>query len=185
MEQRVRWRYAAGLMALVALTAAGCGSHAAPSAGQGSLPSTAPVQSAARVRTAAAFTVRDTAGQTITVPSPDTTVLYFMAAWCGSCVVGEQRLAGLQPLLPHGVRLVSLDVTPQTDTAAALDRLAASTGAHWPQAFAATSVVSAYGVTYLDTVAVVNPRGQLVYEGPIPSTSRLLSIVRSAVAGKD
>lgn len=182
MEKQIRWRFAAGLIASVALIAAGCGSNpAAAPQHRSSSPATS-VRSQTRV--AAAFSVRDTAGQTIAVPSSDTTVLYFMAAWCGSCAVGERRLADLQPLLPPGVRLVSLDVTPQTDTAAALNQLAADAGAKWPQAFAPTSVLSAYKVAYLDTVAVVSPSGRLVYEGPIPTSSNLLSIVRSA-AGKD
>jgi hypothetical protein len=107
-----------------------------------------------------------------------------MAAWCGSCAAGEQQLAQMQPQLPPGVQMVSLDVTPQTDTPAALDKLAAAAGAKWPQAFASNAVISAYKVAYLDTVAVVSSKGQLLYKGPIPSADQLLSIVRGT-AGKD
>lgn len=192
--RHVRLLSGAALALAVALIAAGCGTTTAsnashqttPAAGASktaptsSTPATAPQTSGP----APAFTVADTDGQTITVPSAHTTVLFFMAAWCGSCAAGEHQLAQLQPKLPRGVQMVSLDVTPQSDTPAALDKLAAAAGAKWPQAFASTMVISAYKVTYLDTVAVVSPKGQLLYEGPIPSSPKLLSIVRSA-AGTD
>ena len=192
--RHVRLLSGAGLTLTVALIAAGCGSPAAPSTGHPTSPSAASSQAATASNVPAAapqpfgpapaFSATDTDGQTVTVPSGHTTVLYFMAAWCGSCAAGEQQLAQLQPQLPAGVQMVSLDVTPQTDTPAALDQLASAAGAKWPQAFASNAVIAAYKVAYLDTVAVVSPKGQLVYEGPIPSSPRLLSIVRSA-AGTD
>ena len=183
----------AGLVLAVTLIAAGCGTTTASNAGhqtataKSSKPASvasSPAAVSQPLGPAPAFSVTDTAGQTVTVPSAHATVLYFMAAWCGSCAAGEQQLAQLQRQLPVGVQMVSLDVTPQTDTPAALDQLASAAGAKWPQAFASNAVISAYKVAYLDTVAVVNPKGQLVYEGPIPAPGKLLSIVRSA-AGTD
>ena len=189
----VRLITGAGLALAVILLAAGCGTTTASNAGHQTATATsskpasvasAPVATSQPLGSAPAFSVTDTEGQTVTVPSAHTTVLYFMAAWCGSCAAGEQQLAQLQPQLPAGVQMVSLDVTPQTDTPAALDQLASAAGAKWPQAFASNAVIAAYKVAYLDTVAVVSAKGQLVYEGPIPSSPKLLSIVRS-VAGTD
>lgn len=192
--RHVRLLSGAGLALAVALIAAGCGNPTAASTGYQTSPTAGSPQTTTTSSTPAAapqlsgpapaFSVTDTDGQTITVPSAHTTVVYFMAAWCGSCAAGEQQLAQMEPQLPPGVQMVSLDVTPQTDTPAALDQLASAAGAKWPQAFASNAVIAAYKVAYLDTVAVVSPKGQLVYEGPIPSSPRLLSIVRSA-AGTD
>lgn len=179
----------AGLALALTLIAVGCGTTAASNIDHQKSAQAAPAASHAFVSLqplgpAPAFSVTDMTGQTVTIPSGHTTILYFMAAWCGSCIAGEQQLVQLQPQLPSGVQMVSLDVTAQTDTPAALDQLASATGAKWPQAFASRAVISAYRIVYLDTVAVVSAKGQLVYEGPLPSPPKLLSIVRSA-AGTD
>ena len=94
------------------------------SAGASNVPAAAPQA----LGPAPGFSVTDTDGQTVTVPSTHTTVLYVMAALYGSCRAGEQQLAQLQPRLPQEVEMVSLDATPQTDTIVTLDQLAAAAG---------------------------------------------------------
>lgn len=180
----------AGLMFTLALMAAGCGSASASSPGHQTSRSAASTPSATAspmpktapkfLRPVPAFSVKDTHGQTIMVPSGHTTILYFMAAWCGSCAVGERSLAHLQSQFPPGVHIISLDVTPQVDTPAALENLATLAGATWPQAFASTAVLAAYKITSLDTLAVVSSKGQLMYEGPLPPLPQLLSFLHGA-----
>ncbi|MCY0885809.1 MAG: hypothetical protein OWV35_07995, partial [Firmicutes bacterium] len=116
----------------------------------------------------------------IRVPAGGPTLLYFMSAQCASCIAGEEQLAALRPRLPAGVHLVSLDVTPGYDTAAALAALARRAGAGWPQAFATPAILTAYRVTALDQVAVISRQGHLLYDGPLPSDRRLLALMAAA-----
>jgi hypothetical protein len=69
------------------------------------------------------------------------TVLYFMSVQCGSCIDGQQQLAGVASELPARTQVVSVDVTPQTDLASPVAHLARPVGAHWPQAFATLPVI--------------------------------------------
>lgn len=121
-------------------------------------------------------------GQSVSWPSAGVTVLYFMSAQCGSCIQGEQQLAALEATLPATVHLVSLDVTPQTDTRSMLSAVAHQVGAHWPQAFATPALLTAYHVVALDQVAVVNAHGQVVYDGALPFNTQLRQMIRQAGA---
>lgn len=171
---------------LLGVGLAGCG-VGAPQAGAAH--NTAPAKTTTTTRppvptdpAAPAFTVTALSGSTVSVPNGAPTVVYFMSAICGSCIQGEQQLAQLAPQLPGSVRLLSLDVTPQSDTAQSLAGVAQETGARWPQAFATSAILQAYRVTQLDQVAVVTASGRVLYNGPLPSNSQLLSLIHRAEA---
>ena len=109
---------AAALLLGVGLVGCGAGvphasaTHPAAPAKTATAPPPAQVEAVA-----SAFSVRDLSGSTVSVPNGAPTVVYFMSATCGSCIQGEQQLAQLATQLPGSVRLLSLDVTPQYDTA--------------------------------------------------------------------
>lgn len=130
-----------------------------------------------------AYQVLSVRGQTVSWPRPGAaTVLYFMSAQCGSCIQGERQLAALQAGLPATVQLVSLDVTPEVDTAAMLRSVAREAGADWPQAFATPALLTAYHVVALDQVAVLTDRGRVVYDGGLPSNGQLRQAIARAEA---
>jgi hypothetical protein len=119
----------------------------------------------------------------VAVPAAPVTVLYFMSAQCATCAAGEQALARVAARLPHGTRLISVDVTPVTDPPTTLSTLAHEVGATWPQAYATMGVIKAYNVTALDQLAIVNAHGQILYNGARPSDRQLLALVRRASMG--
>lgn len=119
-------------------------------------------------------------GQTLTFPQGRPTLLYFMSASCSSCWQGNSQIAGIYPTLRHMAQVVSLDVTPQVDTVSQVEQMVQSTGATWPQAFATPSILTRYRIRYLDTTVVLSPTGKVVYDGAIPSDSRLLALMRRA-----
>ena len=77
---------------------------------------------------------------------------------------------------------MSLDVTPQVDTASQVEQMAQQTGATWPEGFATSAILNRYHIDYLDTVVVLSPAGKVVYDGGIPSNARLLALVKSAAS---
>lgn len=127
------------------------------------------------------YTVTTLTGSRVTIPDGAPTVLYFMSAQCGSCIQGEHQLAQIQAQLPASVHLISLDVTPQYDTAKAVTTVAQSVGAHWPQAFATPVLLQAYHVTELDQVVVISDNGQALFNGGLPSNAKLLQVIDGAV----
>ncbi len=131
---------------------------------------------------APAFQVASLNAGTIHVPTTRPTVVYFMSAGCGSCISGEQQLAHLATKTPASVQWLSLDVDPGYDTPQAVLSMAHFTGARWPQAFATNAMIQAYHVTQLDMVAVIAKNGTLLYDGALPSSTRLTTLIHQAGA---
>lgn len=144
-----------------------------------------PRASAARVSTvvkAPAFQVPSLNADVVRVSATRPTVVYFMSSSCGTCVSGEQHLAQIAAHTPASVQWLSLDVDPGYDSPRAVLAMAHLTGARWPQAFATEAIIQAYHVTQLDTVAVIAKNGTLLYDGALPSTSRLDTLIHAAIA---
>ena len=142
-----------GLLALGALLA-GCASRPA---------TTTTVDAAVPLQTAPAFHVRDVQGQTVSVPAGKPVVLLFGAAsGCASCAVSEQQMAQVYLKYGHQTEFVTVDVTPG-DTKAAVVSFAQQLGASWPAVLAqGTNLLALYHISALDTMYVLNARGQIV-----------------------
>ncbi len=151
-----RWARLVGILAAGALLA-GCATAAAPTA------ATPPTAAAVPLPTAPAFQVRDVEGQTVAVPAGRPVVLLFGAAsGCASCAVSEQQMAQVYPQFRHQAEFVTVDVTPG-DTRAAVLSFAQQLGASWPAVLAqGTNLLTLYHITALDTMYVLNSRGQIV-----------------------
>ncbi len=119
-------------------------------------------------------------GQAVTFPAGRPTLLYFMSASCSSCWQGNSQIAQVYKALSARAQVVSLDVTPQVDTASQVEQMAQQTGATWPEGFATSAILNRYHIDYLDTVVVLSPTGKVVYDGGIPSNAKLLALVKSA-----
>jgi hypothetical protein len=141
-----------------------------------------PAASSSAVPATTAFRLTTLEGSSIQVPDGRPVVLYFMSAQCASCAQGEQQLSAVVRLMPPGVQIVSLDVTPSYDPASAVLAMARNVGATWPQAYATVPIMEAYNVTQLDQLAVVNGAGRIVYDGPLPSNASLLALVHQALS---
>jgi peroxiredoxin len=151
-----RWAAVGGMLAAGALLA-GCATSAAATR---AAPATV---AAVPLRTAPAFQVRDVRGQTVTVPAGRPVVLLFGAAsGCVSCAVSEQQMAQVYPQFKHQAEFVTVDVMPG-DTKADVLSFAQELGASWPAVLAqGTNLLALYHVDALDTMYVLNARGQIV-----------------------
>ncbi len=150
--------------------------------GEGATTPTATASAGPAGAVAPAFQVASLNAGTIRVPMAKPTVVYFMSAGCGSCISGEQQLAHVAAKTPASVQWLSLDVDPGYDTRQAVLSMARSTGAHWPQAFGTNAIINAYHVTQLDMVAVIAKNGSLLYDGALPSNTRLITLIHQAEA---
>ncbi len=102
-------------------------------------------------------------------------VLYFMAAWCTSCLPEAKALATLQEKYQgDNVDVLVLDVDP-SDTPADLRSFkeAAGLAKHW--AFDVEGrVTKAYQVQALDSTIVIAPDGRIVYRDGRPTSLEIL-----------
>ncbi len=170
-------RKLASLAAVLWLLSAAAGCGTAPAA----VSRTAAVPGYAVGDRAAAFQLTDLAGKQIALSHHEPTLLYFMAAWCSSCWAGEEHLAALYPRFAHQIRFVSLDVTPGQDTPAALAQVQKRYGGPWPHAFAPAGLVTAYGVTSLDTAILVGADGRILGRWVSPTPQVLAAALAAAV----
>lgn len=146
----------------------------------GETTSTPSTFSSAVVAAGGGYRVTSVTGQTVTFPQGRPTLLYFMSASCSSCWQGSTQIAQIYPKLEHMAQVVSLDVTPQVDTSTQIEQMVQSTGVTWPQAFATSSILTHYHISYLDTAVVLSPTGKVLYDGGIPSNTRLMALIRQA-----
>lgn len=129
------------------------------------------------------FRLTSLTGQSLVFPGPRPTLLYFMSASCSSCWQGASQIARIWPRLRREAQVISLDVTPQVDSPAAVEQMTQATGARWPQAFATAAILNRYRVEYLDTAVVLSPTGKVLYDGAVPSNRRILALVKQAEVG--
>lgn len=130
---------------------------------------------AARV---AALTMRTTDGKDVAIPTAGRpTIVYFMAAWCVSCVQGAVNLAQLyQDYGSRGLQVIAIDVDAD-ETPADLERFRSLAGN--PRYFWAMDVgqraTRAYAVRSLDATVLVSGSGEILFRSeslPEPNTLR-------------
>ncbi|HZP97177.1 MAG TPA: TlpA disulfide reductase family protein [Candidatus Limnocylindria bacterium] len=130
---------------------------------------------AARV---AALTMRTTDGKDIAIPTTGhPTIVYFMAAWCVSCVQGAVNLAQIyQDYGSRGLQVIAIDVDTG-ETPADLDRFRSLAGN--PRYFwamdAGQRAARAYAVRSLDATILVSGSGEILFRSeslPDPNTLR-------------
>ncbi len=137
-----------------------------------------PVAIAAAPSRVSALTMRTTDGKDVAIPTAGRpTIVYFMAAWCVSCVQGAVNLARIhEDYSARGLQVIAIDVDPG-ETPADLDRFRSLAGD--PRYFWAMDVggraTSAYRVVYLDTTILVSGSGEVLFRSnslPDPNTLR-------------
>lgn len=114
-------------------------------------------------------------GQRITVNPNEKTVLHFMTSSCSECLPTEINLAGFQHT--KGVRLISVDVEPQTDTPATIAQFSRIAGSHWPYVLETSpALLQRFHVTALDTVIVLY-HSKVIFDAVAPSRTQLRSVL--------
>jgi cytochrome oxidase Cu insertion factor (SCO1/SenC/PrrC family) len=111
-------------------------------------------------------------------------VLYFMAAWCTSCLPESQALGQLQQKYGDGVRIVLVDIDPKQDSPSALrsfvDR-SSGPSRYWVLDSGGT-ITTAFGVQTLDTTYVIDKQGGIAYSNNHPIDYATLDHIVGQVA---
>ena len=111
-------------------------------------------------------------------------VLYFMAAWCASCLAESHALGQIQQKYGDRVRTVLVDVDGNVNSPGALrDFVHRSRGPsrYWvidPHG----TITRAYGVTALDTTYAIDQRGDIAYSNNRPLAYTTLDQIVGQVA---
>lgn len=96
-------------------------------------------------------------------------VLFFMAAWCTSCLLESNALGRIQQTYGDRVRVALVDIGKRDSGAALRSFVEKSQG---PSRYwildADGRVASAYGVQSLDTTYVIDKRGRVAYTVKLP-----------------
>lgn len=92
-------------------------------------------------------------------------VLYFMAAWCTSCLAESNALGRIQQRYGDRVRIVLVDMNGNVDNPGAVRTFVERSqgpSRYWT-IDAHGTIASAYSVTSLDTTYVIDKRGHVAY----------------------
>jgi peroxiredoxin len=97
------------------------------------------------------------------------TVVFFMAAWCTSCLLESNALGRIQQRYGNGVRIALVDIGRGDSPQALQSFVQRSQG---PSRYwlldADGTIASAYGVQSLDTTYVIDKRGHVAYSNSFP-----------------
>lgn len=110
-------------------------------------------------------------------------VVYFMAAWCFTCIPESQALAQIDAnYADAGVRVLILDVeqTEDEDDLATF-RENAGNGQHLWAMDRDFEVAQALGVNILDATVVIDQRGRIAYRDGVPTSYETLAAVIEAL----
>ncbi len=154
---------AAGVtVTVVALASVAVGRAGSPGS-QADAPPAGGVKTAQRGGAAGAVEIAATDGRTVTIPASRPTVLYFMAAWCASCLPEAAAMAELEDEYRDRADFVAVDVTPNAP-AGDIRRFQAAAGnpEHPYVVDARGELMGRFEVTTLDTTVVIDATGEVL-----------------------
>ncbi len=110
-------------------------------------------------------------------------VLFFMAAWCTTCIPEARALNALyEEYGDRGLRILAIDIDPRdTETQLARFRRLAGNGRYLWARDLAQNVIRTYGVRALDTTIVIDRTGKVAYTDAFPTGHERLQIVVEAL----
>lgn len=110
-------------------------------------------------------------------------VLFFMAAWCTTCIPEARALNALyEEYGNRGLRILAIDIDPRdTETQLARFRRLAGNGRYLWARDLAQNVIRTYGVRALDTTIVIDRTGKIAYIDAFPTGHERLQIVIEAL----
>lgn len=133
------------------------------------------VGAAQRTSSTPSLVLQTTADRTVAINPSQKTILHFMVSFCTSCLPTERMLT--QFAGTTGVKIISVDIDPQNDSAAMVARFAEVAGAHWPHVLATgTRLINQFHVTELDTVVVLY-HNQVIFDQVAPTATQLRQVL--------
>lgn len=114
------------------------------------------------------FSLTSIDGNRIPYDSDKPKVIFFMAAWCGSCIPEERALGELHRQYGDRVQIISVDADPQNDTEADTRRFQKQYGGPWPHALSG-KMARLFRVKSLDTTLVLNRNNVITYRDAHPT----------------
>lgn len=172
---RRRWLFLVGVMiALVALAAVLYAVFA---------PSSKRPPAATDSGQPAATEVTTISGSVLRVPGDKPTALLFFSATCGECVQGGKNVVAAAHQSGSAASFLAVDMAPGETTADINTFLDAIGEPRLPAALdPGGTLTRTYGVTALTTVVVIDPAGQVVYQGVAPATAQIVDALSKAGA---
>jgi peroxiredoxin len=111
-------------------------------------------------------------------------VLYFMAAWCTSCLAESNALGQIQQKYGDRVRIMLVDMNGNVDSPGAVRTFVERS--QGPSRYwvidADGTITRAYSVTSLDTTYVIDKRGRIAYRGTTSLDASTLDHILRQVA---
>ncbi|MFD1036937.1 TlpA family protein disulfide reductase [Virgibacillus byunsanensis] len=122
------------------------------------------------------FNVKSINGQTINLSEKKPTLIYFMATWCPTCVGLEKVFAQIHEQYGDKVQLLTVDVDPSIDTKEQLAQFQKKYGGNWPHVLDENQeITKQFQVKQLEEVALINKKGEQVFQDVNPSFEKLKS----------
>lgn len=121
------------------------------------------------------FSLTSIDGDRISYNADRPRVIFFMAAWCGSCIPEERALAKLHRQYGDRVQIISVDVDPQNDTKADTRRFQRQYGGPWPHALSG-QIAQTFRVRSLDATLVLNRNNVITYRDSHPTGYETLEL---------
>jgi cytochrome oxidase Cu insertion factor (SCO1/SenC/PrrC family) len=117
---------------------------------------------------------KDINGNQVTLSDQNPTLIYFMAAWCPTCIGGEQVLKKVNEAYPN-VQLITLDLDPSTDTKEDLAVFQQRFGGNWSHVLDDNkrTITSLFKVNQLEVMVLIDQNKQEVFRAVNPSFKKL------------
>lgn len=123
------------------------------------------------------MTLTDIHGKTVHVNPNRKTLVYFMAAWCGSCIEGERKLTTLEK--DTKAPMLSIDVSPEYDKKKSIEQFIQLSHSHWPHVLDKNhTYMQQFHIQSLDTVVVLFHH-QVIFKAIQPSNTKLKKVLAS------
>lgn len=114
------------------------------------------------------------AGKSLQVPGDKPTAVFFFSVGCGECVGGGKSLAQAATAVGNKAQFLAVDMDPSESTDAITGYLHTINAPDLPAAIdTGAKLTSAYQVSALSTLIVVNPSGKVTYRGTDPSPDQI------------
>jgi cytochrome oxidase Cu insertion factor (SCO1/SenC/PrrC family) len=116
----------------------------------------------------------DINGNNITLSDQNPTIIYFMAAWCPTCIGGEQVLKQVKEAYPN-VQLITLDLDPSTDTKEDLAAFQQQFGGNWAHVLddKERTITNLFKVNQLEVMVLIDQNKEEVFRAVNPSFKQL------------